>query len=81
MSKELNLKLFIDFLHEHNLYDLYNTYRYLNNQISLKLFIRNSLPQYYIDDAFKWAITSEGSDFWNDVNSKWIDLLNTEKRI
>ena len=32
-------------------------------------------PYYFVDDAFRWADTNEGYNFWYNINSKWRDIL------
>lgn len=34
-------------------------------------FCNKAISEYYIDIAFNWVLTKEGSDFWEDVSTQW----------
>ena len=31
-------------------------------------------PKYYITNAFVWAHTEQGSDYWKELSEKWTDI-------
>jgi hypothetical protein len=86
MRNKLILKRFYSFLKENNIYDvfLYNCYLFSNNKDVIEnmvYFITVGIKQYngiyLIGDAFDWSETSEGIQFWNEINKKWRKVCET----
>jgi hypothetical protein len=74
-------KIFLLWLKEHDCYG-----QYKENFISYRLhcsfstFISEYIPYSYLSSAFFWADTSQGWDYWQELNWKWVDFLE-EKEI
>jgi hypothetical protein len=86
MRNKLILKRFYSFLKENNIYDvfLYNCYLFGDNKDIIEnmvYFITIGIKQYngiyLIGDAFDWSETSEGLQFWNEINKKWRKVCET----
>lgn len=86
MRNKLILKRFYSFLKENNIYDvfLYNCYLFGDNKCIIEnmvYFVTIGIKQYngiyLIGDAFDWSETSEGIQFWNEINKKWRKVCET----
>lgn len=71
-SKSKIVKHFLRFLKNHNVYWQYKEYFQQTQLCSFKKFVLNTTPYYYITVAFYWGETLEGSDFWTDIDKKWL---------
>ncbi len=65
---------FIDFLIENNVFDTYVEYTpYPDN------FLRHSIPEAYLRDAFLWCFTNERTLVWAELNKKWLQIVNQQE--
>lgn len=79
MNKDFILKQFKAHLEKHNI--SFEKYLHYNKYRGEGYYDFNQLLEYYprclLINAFKWIDTKEGSDFWCDINSFWVDIYNT----
>lgn len=64
------------FLLEHQVLDEY--YTYLKRGEPVPIFFEANCPCVWIDGGFVWSQTAEGSDFWYELNNKWLDICEEE---
>jgi hypothetical protein len=68
---------FVNFLEENNAYDkfIYNIkyISYLDFEC-LKTYCNDTIKHNYLYYSFNWAKTSEGFDFWEKLNIKWLKI-------
>ena len=62
---------FIKFLKDNNAHDAF-TKAFQESEFNRERLMYCD-PKYYITNAFVWAHTEEGSDYWRDLSDKWID--------
>jgi hypothetical protein len=68
-------RLFFDFLQKHNALEAYkNAFKTFNSR-KLDSFEYSSLSV-----AFIWAYTSEGHEYWKELDEKWHCHFNSVKR-
>jgi len=65
--------VFIDFLNKHNIKEKFINNLMIERNVELDVFIEIARPEDYIDNAFHWAQTPEGYEFWGKIHEKWID--------
>lgn len=79
-SMNYSLKVFKEFLHKNGCYRKFvdnlepsdSEYKkYQNFEVKLKY----SEPDDFIICSFVWSKTPQGSDYWNEINNKWLDKL------
>lgn len=80
MNKEITLlHLFYRFLKLNNVFNSFKynvtlkskeSYRYKIN------YIKNELSDSLISNAFTWANTKEGHEFWENIDDKWCDIIS-----
>lgn len=75
-TPELCLK-FIEFLAANNVYFLFTGHFGLEvyNE-SFEDFLKRVKPYDYVNASFMWVNTTEGSDFWLDIQNKWRNTLS-----
>lgn len=65
------------------MYDAYDAWfynRWKNYSSVIEYLCDNeSNSERYLDYAFRWMLTSQGSSFWNKINDKWVDCLRHKK--
>ena len=64
-------KVFITFLKHHNAYD-----DFIDQDFPYTINIQFSQ---LLIDTFDWEESPEGYEYWDDINDKWRDLVNTLK--
>ena len=71
-----NVYIFFNWLSNRNLLKsfIYNWEKYNSEKFTLKRYSRScpKYPEYWIDDAFSWAESSEGYDFWEQCHYEWM---------
>jgi len=80
-NEQFTNSLLVDFLNEKNIYNKFVEYmimfNYNNNKYdSLFTFCDEIKPHNYIFIAFSWIKTTEGYDYWSNINNDWIDYIN-----
>lgn len=74
-------KIFLLWLKEHDCYGQYKeNFISYHLHCSFSTFISEYIPYSYLSSAFFWADTSQGWDYWQELNWKWVDFLE-EKEI
>jgi len=58
-----------------------NLYLYSSNNLKKYYKQNNETIDFFIENAFKWNLTDEGDNFWEDINKKYKKLLNKHKGI
>ena len=70
-----NVYIFLNWLSNHNSLKLFinNWEEYNSEKFTLKRYSRScpKHPEYWIDDAFSWAGSNEGYDFWEQRHCAW----------
>lgn len=66
-------KDFIKFLKENDAYDNFIAEIEKDKDAKKRMIIGN--PMYYITNAFVWAHTPQGSDYWTALSDKWVESL------
>lgn len=78
-SGNLSSSIFFTFLKQNKAYDLFMR-NFSNSDLSLGIAVFNyDDPSSYISNAFCWAHTSEGADYWRLLDDKWnlvVSLFN-----
>lgn len=74
MKKKLR-KRFIEFLKEERCYDKFIANYTKGPSVSLRRYLKNTVPSQYIYSAFYWDTTPEGIEYWLGVQKKWVGLL------
>lgn len=64
-------KVFTTFLKHHNAYD-----EFINQNLQCTINIQFSQ---LLIDTFDWEESPEGYEYWNDIDDKWRDLVNSFK--
>lgn len=77
--EQLTDKDFVNFLYDERVYDKFihnikNSHPYEPDIILI--YCDNTPRPLYVYNAFTWADTREGSDFWVSIHKKWKDHLN-----
>lgn len=77
------LKQFTRFLKNHHSYASYkaNAANPTLCLTSLHTLIRHNLPASFINDAFYYQLTPQGSKYWSNLSREWNALINTTKPI
>lgn len=69
------VSIFLSWLSNHNLLKsfIHNWEEYNSEKFTLKRYLRfcSKYPEYWIDDAFSWAESYEGYDFWEKHHYEW----------
>lgn len=77
--------IFFNWLSNRNLLKsfIYNWERYNSEKLTLKRYSRScsKYPEYWIDDAFSWAESSEGYDFWEQHHYEWRDFCRCSSNL
>lgn len=71
---------FIDFLKKENAFDSYVTN--FNERIikgGMLEWLNVEDPEGYIAEAFIWANTYEGWEYWNNLDEQWLKIIQNEK--
>lgn len=72
--------VFIEFLKENNIYDLFLKYGEEKGHSSLMRYLdRISDGTWYFDSYFFFTETEEGYEFWSKLNKKWIQIAKSSK--
>lgn len=70
-----NVSIFLNWLSNRNLLKSFirNWEEYNSEKFTLKRYSKfcSKYPEYWIDDAFYWADSYEGSDFWEHYHYEW----------
>lgn len=75
VNKNLYIKTFIYLLKKEK---CYNKYR-LNIPFNV---LSNLSPRCFLSSAFIWDNTSEGHDFWRNIDNKWFNIIKVlDKKI
>ena len=82
---EKMIKQFYRFLKENNIYKAYriNFDREYSCCDSLNKFLRVSLDDEVIFEAFNWQATTEGGNFWGEICDEWdeyVEKLRKDER-
>ena len=64
-------EIFIEFLKKEGVYD-----KFLENLRENITLLQGDPKDAYIMRAFVWSSTPEGETFWNNINTKWRNILN-----
>lgn len=72
--------VFIEFLKENNIYELFLKYGEGKGHSSLMRYLdRISDGTWYFDSYFFFTETEEGYEFWSKLNKKWIQIAKSSK--
>lgn len=70
-----NIRIFLNWLSKHNLLKsfIHNWEEFHSKKFTSKLYLQHCSrnPKYWVDDAFCWAESSEGYDFWEQYHYEW----------
>ena len=73
-------KIFLLWLKEHDCYDQYKeNFISYHLHCSFSTFISECNPCFYLSNAFFWTDTSQGIEYWKELNWEWIDYAEKEK--
>lgn len=68
---------FIRFLKRNNCYEAFvRNLRKREKYNNLQCFLKNKGVYDYVDDAFMWVGTDEGSRYWSIINTSWFCRLD-----
>lgn len=70
-------KLFIKFLKDNKAYEtfMFNLNSKKGFFFTPKKFFNNTFYEDFVSNAFAWAETKEGYDYWDELEDKWFDNL------
>ena len=71
----LNCTKFLTFLESIGVKEQFAQYLYFNKATTIKLYFKNSDPEYLFLDAFIWKQTEQGTSFWNDIDNQYQELI------
>lgn len=72
-------KIFLLWLKNKDVYDRYKENFTHYRCSSFSVFISEYIPSSYLSSAFFWADTSQGWNYWEELNWEWIDFVEKEK--
>lgn len=74
-------KIFLLWLKEHDCYERYKE-NFINYDLhhSFSVFISEYSPYSYLSSAFFWVDTSQGWDYWEELNWDWVDYVDSIKK-
>jgi hypothetical protein len=85
VSDNPNMDKFVRFLKEHKAFSKFERNRNKSNERSNYI---ESLREHidvcdrqlavYIGSAFAWGLTTEGTEYWNEINIIWVRRLKAE---
>ena len=70
------IEIFLSFLSEREILQAYKQNINADNY-KLKEFIVQYSPISWIDCAFPWDGTEEGTTFWSDIDSEWMSVVGS----
>lgn len=70
---------FIDFLKKENAFDSYVTNFNERRKSAIIEWLNVKDPEDYIAEAFIWVISSEGCEYWNNLDEQWLKIIQNEK--
>lgn len=76
-------KTFLSFLKEKGCYEAFKNYYYLveekepayHDNLSIKKLVCTQIYDIFIF-SFYWGNTTEGWDYWNEIDNNWKELVN-----
>ena len=68
---------FYKFLEENDALENFKVY--YSDLKTFEDFIGDDLPIFYLTFAFTWCNTTQGGDYWYDLNEKWEALVKGNK--
>ena len=82
MAEIEKLRKFVHFLKEKNAYEAFikNFEEYRKTQMFLR-YIEKTRQNNFINEAFGWRVTPQGSNYWNKLDLSWIDYLKCENNV
>lgn len=80
---EEQLKIFLSFLKKKGCYEAFKGYYYLveekeptyHNNLSIKKLLWTEIDDVILF-SFYWGNTSEGYDYWNEIDNDWRELVD-----
>ncbi len=80
-----HIEMFLNFLKENGAYKHY-IQDYYNDQIrnhlttmEMKKLLRLCNTRDFLANSFTWEDTSEGHDYWNSIDKKWIEICDSKE--
>lgn len=73
-------KIFLQWLKDKGVYSQYKE-NFINYDLhhSFSVFISEYNPYSYLSSAFFWADTSQGWNYWEELNWEWLDYAEKEE--
>lgn len=74
MAVDCNTQTAINWMRKQNWYGLYK-YNTMMNFLTPGAIFRDEDVQDFLTAAFNWEETSEGFEYWNNINESFLDFL------